>query len=141
MEMAYVQARVSAFTDAEALRESGVARSTFYDWPKERREYLRSLALGRRRDIAVRAQEVLEENAVAAAQVKVKGLKSRRENIAQAAAGDILDRVLGKATQRREVSGVAGGPIEHKDVTDLTDEEAGRRPLALLERGGAESLG
>lgn len=55
MEMAYVQALVSALTDAEALRESGVARSTFYDWPKERREHLRSLALERRWDIAVRA--------------------------------------------------------------------------------------
>ena len=100
MEMAYVQARAGAFTDAEALRECGVPRSTFYDWPKERREYMRNLALERKRDIATQVFQVLEENATAAAEVKAKGLKSRKEHIAQAAADSILDRVLGKPTMR-----------------------------------------
>ena len=75
-------------------------RSTFYDWPKERREYLRNLALERKWDIATQALQVLEENAVAAAQMKAKGLKSRKEHIAQRAASDILERVLGKPTRR-----------------------------------------
>ena len=63
MEMAYVQARAGTFTDAEALRECGVPRSTFYDWPKERREYMRNLALERKRDIATQVFQVLEESA------------------------------------------------------------------------------
>jgi hypothetical protein len=35
----------------------------------------------------------------------------------------LLDRGYGKATQAHEHSGPDGGPIEHMDVTNLTDAE------------------
>ena len=132
MEMAYVQARAGAFSDAEALRECGVPCSTFYDWPKERREYMRNLALERKRDIATQALQVLEENAVAAAQMKAKGLKSRKETVAQAAASDILDRVLGKATLRVKQD------VKVDAVIELGwPDEGGIAPVTQDPEGGA----
>jgi len=55
--------------------------------------------------------EILENEAVKAAMVKVAGLDSFDEIRRQDAATEILDRVLGKPTQRNEVSGPDGGPV------------------------------
>ena len=53
---------------------------------------------------------ILEDAALRAAQKKVDGLDSRKENIAQAVATEILDRVLGK-TQKIEVAAPGGKPL------------------------------
>jgi len=99
-ERAYVVARARVLDVAEAVGLAGISRTTYYKWSKKRRAYLDGLARDYKCNAAARAIEILEENAEEAARVKTKGLKSRRENIQQAAASDILDRILGKAMQR-----------------------------------------
>ena len=58
------------------------------------------------------AYEILEGQVVKAAMVKVAGLDSEDEKVRQAEASEILDRVLGKPTQKQEVSGPDGKPQE-----------------------------
>ena len=75
------------------------------------------------------AFDILEGQVVKAAMVKVAGLDSTDEKMRQAGATEILDRVLGRATQKTEVSGPDGGPIEtkidgqtyHRTISALAD--------------------
>jgi len=138
IELAYVEARTTALTDAEALRACGLASSTFYSWSKERRERLNGLAQQRKRDTVTQVLDILEKSATEAAQVKAKGLKSRKENIAQAAASDILDRVLGRPTQRQEHTGVGGGPIESRSESLVQFHVALSRAYGADEEGEPE---
>jgi hypothetical protein len=56
------------------------------------------------------SREILRRALVEAARVKVEGLKSKRTNIKQAAATEILDRFHGKPRQQSDVN-VTGGPL------------------------------
>lgn len=125
-QLDYVFERSRARSDAEAIREAGVPRSTFYSWPKEERDQLNEHAqhLKRRRKLA--AELHLEEAAEQAAIVKVEGLESQKERIKQAAATEILDRTIGRPSQRHEVTGAGGGPVRvglTAAVTEMSDEE------------------
>ena len=111
-ELAYVQERSRVLTDADAYRLAGISKPAFYRWSTERRDYLNELALRMRREAALKIHMILEEHAEEAAQVKVDGLKSRKEHIKQAASTEIMDRLAGKPTQRQEISGPDNGPIE-----------------------------
>jgi len=105
----YVWERSRARSDAEAIRKSGISRSTFYSWSKEERTRLNGYAqeLKRRRKLV--AELYLEEAVEEAAKVKVAGLKSRKEHIRQAVATEILDRTVGKPAQ--PITGEGGGAI------------------------------
>ena len=107
----YVIARSKARTDAEGYREAGIAKASFYSWPEEERARLNDLAQQVKRASALRAMMILQDATEEAARVKVEGLKSRKENIKQDAASEILDRMIGKPVIRQEVSGREGGPI------------------------------
>lgn len=104
-ERLYVEARSQVPTKAEAFRLAGITHAAYYKWPKERQEYLETLVRDYKAGISQRVLEILENNAEKAAQVKVKGLKSLKEHIAQAAADSILDRILGRAKQPVDYSG------------------------------------
>ena len=110
-EMSYVRARAGADSEAEALRGAGIPRRTFYHWPEERRRELLEVAQEYKRNAVARALQILEDSVADAAEVKVKGLKSRKDHIAQAAADSILDRMMGKPTQRQEITGAGGEPL------------------------------
>lgn len=49
----------------------------------------------------------------------------------------LIDRILGRPTQRTELAGENGGPI----VIQLTDDERAARAIALLERARARRTG
>lgn len=59
-------------------------------------------------NIALATLGIIQANATKAAQVKVEGLDSKDEKVKQAAATEILDRQLGKPTQRSEITGKDG---------------------------------
>jgi hypothetical protein len=120
----YVIARSKARTDAEGYREAGIAKASFYSWPEEERTRLNDLAQQVKRASALRAMMILQDATEEAARVKVDGLKSRKENIKQDAASEILDRMIGKPVIRQEVSGKSGGPIivvNWDDASEYTD--------------------
>lgn len=110
--LTYVMARSSANTDAQAIRDAGISRATFYTWPAEEREKLNDIAQRFKRETAERALIVLQDAAVDAADVKVSGLKSRDERVKQSAATEILDRTLGKSTSTLDVNVKQDAPFE-----------------------------
>lgn len=107
----WVYARATTRTDKAAYEGIGVSRSAFYKWPEDEREVLRDMAQRLKADVQLRVMQLLEGAAEEAALVKVAGLKSRNETVKQSVASEILDRVLGKPTQRQEVTGAEGGAI------------------------------
>lgn len=70
------------------------------------------------------AYDILEGNVVKASMVKVAGLDSTEEKVRQDVASEVLDRVMGKPTQRQEISGPDGGPVELKWPDGNTTAEA-----------------
>jgi len=119
----YVIARSRVNTDSQALRDAGINRSSFYSWTLEERTALNELAQRVKREVALRAVMVLQDAAEDAAQVKVSGLKSRNEHVKQSASTEILDRVIGKAVNKTEITGANGGAlvITWDDATASTD--------------------
>jgi len=69
-------------------------------------EKLNEIARQIRVDTNFQAKRILKEAVAEAARIKTNALKHRDERIKQAAATEILDRELGKPTQRQELSGV-----------------------------------
>jgi len=123
----YVMERSRVNSDADAYRNCGISKSTFYSWDAGEREKLNEIAQKLKRQSALRAMLILQEAAEEAALLKVAGLKSRKENVAQACSTEIMDRTMGKPTQRQEITGKNGGEVNIKLVwpdADNTSEPA-----------------
>lgn len=119
----YVMERSANSSIEMSLKLIGRSKGWFYGLSKERQELLETLANELHYATRLKAQAVLEESIVKAAEVKVNGLSSRNENIRQSSASDILDRNLGKATQRTELTGAEGKPIQFIEVEIPTNDE------------------
>lgn len=107
-ELAYVIARSKAVSDSKALKDSGIASSTFYGWEESRREKLNKLAQKFKRETAMRVLMIMQDNAERAAKTVTNLMDSRNENIKLKASQEVLDRSVGKAAQPVEVSGKDG---------------------------------
>ena len=96
-EVDYVQARANAKSDAEALRMCGFSRGwlNFHD-----KDDLNERAMNFKTDNVLKAQIILDQAVELAAKIKVDGLQSRNERIKQDASSEIMDRRMGKPTQR-----------------------------------------
>ena len=120
--ISYVFARSEVDTNEEACKKSGVSHAKFYGWDVETRERLNSLALELKKATAFKAKLILSEATESAATVKVGGLTHRDERIKQSAATEILDRMLGKPTQKTELTGAKGQPISIIEIVKNEDE-------------------
>lgn len=107
-ELAYVIARSKAVSDSKALKDSGIASSTFYGWEESRREKLNELAQKFKRETAMRVLMIMQDNAERAAKTVTNLMDSRNENIKLKASQEVLDRSVGKTAQPVEVSGKDG---------------------------------
>jgi hypothetical protein len=114
----YVQARSRVNSDAQGIKEAGIAKTTFYSWGEEERNRLNDIAQRLKRETAWRAMNVFMKNAERAAEKINRLVDSRNEQVALAAARDISDRVNGKPTQKTEVTGDSDKPIVVKLVAD-----------------------
>jgi hypothetical protein len=95
-------------TKKEAAEAIGLDPRTVYRWPDAIDEAIEFLIS----DAIQSAHDILEQSVVKAAQIKRAGLDSDDEKLRQGVSSEILDRMLGRATQRQEISGPEGGPIE-----------------------------
>ena len=106
-ELDFVMARSSQNSVKKACKEAGISQSTLYGW--DNREELEEFALALRLDRHVEVELRLRESLPDAIGVIIDGLKERRYSSKFKAAVEILDRTLGKPTQRidqkTEVSG------------------------------------
>lgn len=105
-QVKWVYARLTAKTDKEAAKEAGVHPTTVSRWDtKDELDRAVFLLLQEPRQAAL---DILEASVIEAAKIKVEGL---RKGLKQAAASEILDRVLGRPTQRQEVTGKEGSQL------------------------------
>jgi len=112
LRLAYVMARSRVNSDRQGYMDAGIHKTTFYTWSTEERTHLNDLAQRFKRETAERALMALQDAVIEAAEVKVGGLHSRDERVKQGASSEILDRVLGKATNSFEVSGKNGEALK-----------------------------
>lgn len=91
----------------EAAGMVGISDSTVYRWGEDIDRVIELLL----QDAQESALTILAGVAVRAAVTKQDGLDSEDERIKQGVATEILDRVLGRATQRQEISGPGGEPM------------------------------
>lgn len=105
----WVIARLMAKSDAEAARKVKVDKATVCRWANKAQ--LDAAVAAMLQDPMEEARAIMAEAIPKAARVKVAGLDSRNELVRQGAASDVLDRGLGKATQRQEFGAVGGGAL------------------------------
>lgn len=94
-------------TKKEAAESIGIDPNTVYKWGDQIDvvvDFMRDHA-------ALAALGIIQANATKAAMIKARGLDSKDEKLRQGVATEILDRNLGKPTQRQEVTGTDGEPI------------------------------
>lgn len=91
-------------TKKDAALAIGLEADTVYRWNGIVDDAIELLS----QDITTAAYAIIESYGVKAAMVKATGLDSDRENTRQYSATEILDRVLGKPTQRSELTGADG---------------------------------
>ena len=106
-------------TKKDACEAIGIAPSTAYNWNGE----VDAAVDFMRNQTAVATLGIIQANATKAAMVKAKGLDSKDEKIAQAVATEILDRNLGRPTQRTEHTGADGGSIPIQFVVEERPNE------------------
>jgi len=110
-QIRFVVARQEFATDKEAAQEIGIKPDTVYQWKHRGSpidQAVRLMAL----DGIVVAKELRRRNLAKAMAVKVAGLDSAKEPTRQSVATEIIEWEMGRATQKQEVSGPEGGPIE-----------------------------
>jgi len=101
-------------TKKEAAIACDLEPNTVYKWNGVVDEVVEIL-LDRAADSAY---DILEGNVVKAAMVKVAGLESSDEKQRQDVASEVLDRIMGKPTQRQEISGPDGSVLTVEYVND-----------------------
>ena len=110
-ELAYVIARSKTVSDSKALKESGIASSTFYSWEESTREKLNEIAQKFKRETAIRVLMIMQDNAEKAAKTVTSLMDSRNEHIKLKSSQEVLDRSVGKTAQPVELSGKDGGAV------------------------------
>jgi hypothetical protein len=118
-DLAYVVARSNAFSVKAALDDAGLNKSYYYEKTQEQRDYVDDIATRLRRESSIRAMMILRDAAITAAEVKVSGLKDRDSRVKQAASTEILDRTVGKAADKLDVT--SGGNVITVTLKDLND--------------------
>jgi len=124
-ELSYVLARSKVTSDKAGYEAAGVSKSAFYSWTTERREDLNNRAQALKKNRAIAAELIFIDALEKAAQLMVNQLDSDKEHIAQSAAKDILDRAMGSAVRKVDVT--SGGeklpPIRFIEVEVEPDDD------------------
>jgi hypothetical protein len=122
-QLRFVTARFNCSTDKDAAREIGVSPDTVTYWKRSGvpiDDAVKLLAF----DGVIMAREILRRSVAEAAAIKRAGLHSKTEKIRQDASTEILDRELGKPTQRQEITGKDGGSLTVEYVNDWRTHQA-----------------
>ena len=114
-EIDYVQSRANAVSDAEALRMCGFSRGWLNSHDKDD---LNDRAMAFKTDNVLKAQIILDRALELAAKIKADGLKSRNERVKQDCASEIMDRRMGKATQKIDQNNTGETIIKVEYIND-----------------------
>ena len=120
-QIRFVVARQECATDKDAADAIDVKPNTVYKWKAEAPvdEAVRLMAL----DGVIVAKELRRRNLAKAMAVKVAGLDEDDPRLRQGVATEIIEWELGKPTQKQELTGADGGPLELKwpDGSPITE--------------------
>ena len=120
-ERRYVFARALVSTDKEAYEEIGVS----YNWLNSHgKEHLNDIASELVKDVGFQMMQLIKQNGVAAVKEKIKQLKSRDERIRAQASTELIDRNLGKPTQKVDQKSDDKMEIVVRYADERTDTEA-----------------
>ncbi len=103
----FAVAMLTSATKKDAAQAIGLEPNTVYKWNGT----IDLVVDFMRNHAAEAALGIVQANATKAAMVKAAGLDSNDEKIRQDVATELLDRNLGRATQRQEITGAGGEPI------------------------------
>lgn len=109
-KLAYVLARSKTTSVKKACKDADISTSTFYAW--EDHDKLDELANLMKVDRAVEVEMRLRDALPDAVQTIIDGLRERRYDTKFKAAVEILDRTLGKPTQKIDQKTEHSGSIE-----------------------------
>ena len=109
-ELDYVMARSSNNSVAAACKEANLSQSTVYRW--DNREELDVLAGALRLDRHIEVELKLRQALPDAVEVVIDGLKERKYSEKFKAAIEILDRTMGKPTQKIDQRTEHSGKID-----------------------------
>jgi len=124
-QLRFVTARFNYSTDKEAALEIGISPDTVTYWKRSGvpiDDAVKLLAF----DGVIMAREILRRSVAEAAAVKRAGLQSDDERIRQGASTEILDRELGKPTQRQELE-IHGADVDAAIERELARLAANRK--------------
>ena len=132
-QIQFVVARQIYITDKEAAKSCGLKPDTVYHWPPTVQQAVRLMS----RDGVTTALHIRRRALCKAMLVKVGALDHPKPEIAQAAATEIIEWELGKATQTQKVEGTVTRKHEFTDgalgnVLDILGE------LGLLKPGAED---
>lgn len=105
VKLAYVYARSRTGKRIEAIRESGMSKSAFYELPEDEQDRLDELADQVRRNRVIVAEPKLHDAIEKAVDVLVGLLSADSEYVKLEAAKSIIERVMGKVPQKVDVPG------------------------------------
>ena len=117
LQLDWVARRIDSRSDREASRLLGIDKDTPGRW-KADGVPLDDIIAAAKQDGVILVSRRIRADLNWAYDVKRSGLHSKSEQVRQGAATEILDRGLGKATQRQEVSGPDGGTLVIEYVND-----------------------
>ena len=103
----FIVAMQESATKKEAAEAIGLEPDTVYRWPDIVDEAVQRLS----DDVEAAVWDILHSSAAKAAMVKATGLDEDDPRLRQAVATEIIDRVLGRPTQRQEISGPDGEAV------------------------------
>lgn len=110
-QLDFLQARLFAGSDSEAAEQIGLAPDTVYRWANI--ATVRECVALAKQDGILLAAEKLRRAAGQAVDVLVDELEAKRGSRKRLdAAIEILNRTIGKPTERQEVGALGGGPLE-----------------------------
>ena len=118
-QLAYVLARSKTTSNKKACKDADISTGTFYSW--DNRDKLNELANLMKVDRAIEVEMRLRESLPDAVQVVIDGLTERQYSTQFKAAVEILDRTLGKSTQKIDQRTEHSGQVEL--VVDWDDIE------------------
>jgi len=107
----FAVAMLECNTKAEGAEAIGLKPDTVYRWGKAVDEII-DLLIGDAKETAV---GILTSALHKAVMVKVAGMDEDEPRVRQDAASEIIDRVLGRASQSLALTGKGGGPIVVED--------------------------
>ena len=110
LQLDWLSYRIDSKSDREASRLAEIDKGTPVRWKAEGVP-LDDIVEAAKQDGVILVKRRIESDLNWAYDVKRSGLKSKSETIQQSVSSEILDRGLGKATQKQEITGKDGDMI------------------------------